>query len=179
MSWNKVCPPKTWASRLHHEVMNIGRSHSHSSTTTWVACAQFRHCEEQHGFMASVCFWPVPGWSLLASAWVKTGPSEKGNADWWFVPKRSKWCSYYQGGTTNSIVQWHLPTFGEIQSSQSLSATLLQATSRALRFLAFGLRSGQLSLQGSRLYGWCFSKDMVSLGDMIQHNPPVKARSEL
>lgn len=77
MSWNKVCPPKTWASRLHHEVMNIGRSHSHSSTTTWVACAQFRHCEEQHGFMASMCFWRVPGGSLLASAWVKTGPRER------------------------------------------------------------------------------------------------------
>lgn len=62
MSWNKVCPPKTWASRLHHEVMNIGRSHeatvivlprhelpvpsfdiAKSSTASWLQCA-FGQC---------------------------------------------------------------------------------------------------------------------------------------
>lgn len=61
MSWNKVCPQKTWLSRLHHEVMNIGRSEeatvilprnelplpsfdiAKSSTASWLQCT-FNQC---------------------------------------------------------------------------------------------------------------------------------------
>ena len=57
----------------------------------------------------------------------------------------------------------------------------LQVTPKGLRFLASGLRTPPLSNVKDSL-SLCLSQrvdcqDMVSLGDMIQHNPQVKART--
>jgi hypothetical protein len=60
-----------------------------------------------------------------------------------------------------------------------LDGPALQVTPKGLRFLASGLRTPPLSnvKDSLSLSLRVDCQDMVSLGDMIQHNPQVKART--